>query len=141
VIASSLDRTTAPEILASAILLAVDQGANVINLSLGTTRSDAIVPLYRVCERAARAGVVIVAATARTGLRYPAGFANVISVGAGTRGGVYGYRCRDGDPEFLASGLRLDASNRSIESLPQVASMAAPRIVGLAALLLERWPG
>ncbi|HEX8904708.1 MAG TPA: S8 family serine peptidase, partial [Longimicrobiaceae bacterium] len=53
---------TSPEVIVAALDHAVEQRVDVVNLSLGTTREDALRPLYAACERARRAGAIVVAA-------------------------------------------------------------------------------
>lgn len=70
-------------IVASAIYYATDHGADVINLSLGTTSSNAGVTLADSIAYAADKGVIIVAAAGNFGSTatcYPAGNSNVIGV-------------------------------------------------------------
>ena len=69
--------------LAEGILTAVDNGANLINMSLGSYADSAT--LRQAIDYALNKGVVVVAATGNDGLEqvmYPAGYEGVISVGA-----------------------------------------------------------
>lgn len=70
-----------PEDIASAIDLAVDRGAKIVNISLSTLNADT--NLQRAVERAVRKGVIVVSSTA-SGLEnmrsYPASFPDVIGV-------------------------------------------------------------
>jgi len=73
---------TSPDMLARALDWAVTHGACVINVSLGTLVDTSAPLLYRACERARRAGVMIVAAAGvAERAAYPAAFDNVVSVG------------------------------------------------------------
>lgn len=74
---------TSVDALVAALHWAVDHQLDVVNMSLGTRRSDALRPLYLACERARRAGVLIVASAANDEERwsYPAVFESVIGVG------------------------------------------------------------
>jgi len=73
---------TSPDVLATALQWAVAHEARLINMSLGTLVDASAPALYRACERARGAGVVIVAAAgAADRTAYPAAFDNVLSVG------------------------------------------------------------
>lgn len=85
-------------LVAEAIMQAVDLGARVINISLGTT-GDSLM-LGRAVQYAESHGVVIVAAAGneqRTTLAYPAGYPGVISVGAVDAAGDQAYFSNSGD--------------------------------------------
>ncbi|SKA97926.1 thermitase [Prosthecobacter debontii] len=75
------ESTTA--LVAQGIMQAVDEGAVVINISLGTTGDSTV--LHRAIEYAQQQGVVVVAAAGndqQTALSYPAGYEGVVSVAA-----------------------------------------------------------
>ncbi len=89
------ESTTA--LVAQGILTAVDQGARVINISLGTN-ADAPV-LRRAVEYALERGVVIVAAAGNdqaNALAYPAGYTGVVSVAAVDANGVQAFFSNSG---------------------------------------------
>jgi len=103
------ESTTA--LVAQGILTAVDQGARVINISLGTN-ADAPV-LRRAVEYALERGVVIVAAAGNdqaTALAYPAGYSGVVSVAAVDANGVQAFFSNSG------SGLAVAAPGVGIVS-------------------------
>ncbi|HJU44244.1 MAG TPA: S8 family serine peptidase [Vicinamibacterales bacterium] len=56
--------------LVSAMEYALDNGAHIINLSLGTANRDHEADLARVVERAVRAGVIVIAAGEQDGVRW-----------------------------------------------------------------------
>jgi len=106
------DGTIPPRAEARAIRWAVDQGARVVNLSLGSTRdpSDPSVDGYSVVEQraieyAVRHGTLVVAAAGNGNdapqkpwpwASYPAAFPHVLAVGAyGRSGGVPSFSNRD----------------------------------------------
>ncbi len=96
------ESTTA--LVAQAILIAVDQGARVINISLGTN-ADAPV-LRRAVEYALERGVVIVAAAGNdqaTALAYPAGYTGVVSVAAVDANGVQAFFSNSGSGLVVAA--------------------------------------
>ncbi|MBV9774399.1 MAG: S8 family serine peptidase, partial [Gemmatimonadetes bacterium] len=130
--------------LRDALLWAVREGFDVINLSLWTPRPDALVPLYAACEEARAAGSIVVAAAPREADHaYPAVFDNVLSVGVGPHDGPFEYEYHAGAAvECLAAcgdrgwvtglgGERIRASG---------SSFAAPNVAGIVALLRERYP-
>jgi subtilisin len=85
-------RETSPIILARAIDRVAQIGVKVANLSLGTLRDDARRVLYEACERARRAGVILVAAAGNKndGWSYPAVFEPVLGVGVTRRSEMFG---------------------------------------------------
>ena len=72
---------TSPSVLIAAIDWAISHGRKLLNLILGTLRVDVVRDLYMACERATRAGVIVVAA-ARSADQwsYPAVFEPVLGV-------------------------------------------------------------
>lgn len=101
---SSLD--TSPRRLIMALQVAMDMGADVINLSLASRLEIAVPALYRACEMAMRANVVVVCAAMNgTNHGYPAVFDNVIGVQAGRTASLHDYHYRrDHELECLAGG-------------------------------------
>lgn len=91
--------------IAEGIYYAVDHGADVINLSLGGAASSNI---YDAVQAAARAGVIMVAASGNNGYNnvlYPAAFAEVIAVGAVDRNhNVAGYSNYGPELDLVAPG-------------------------------------
>ncbi len=143
--------------IADGIRFAVDEGAQVINLSLGSTRKSAI--LEDACRYAIRHGVTVVAAAGNQGRYqpgYPAGYPDVIAVAASRFDGrLAPYSNRGGKIDLTAPGgdMSVDQNGdgfpdgvwqNTIEPgnpagstyLPfQGTSMAAPHVAGAAALL------
>jgi subtilisin family serine protease len=126
-------------LVAQAILFAVENGANVINLSLGTTGESDL--LEEVVEEAAQSGVLVVAAAGNLGTSqevYPA--ANECALAVTSVGPA------DVRSDFASYGSWVDlaAPGESIYSAFPVdgyawwsgTSMAAPFVAGQAALLL-----
>jgi subtilisin family serine protease len=135
---------TSPRALVAALDWAVAHGARVVNLSLGTEREDAVRPLYAACERARRAGVIVVAAGGNFGETcYPAVFEPVIGVAMGLFGSPFEFRCRPGDAlEIEAWGVRQPVPRLGGRvAVTTGTSVAAPNVAGIVALLLERHPG
>ena len=124
--------------LAEAIVFATDQGADVINLSLGTARKSEL--LNDVTQRATQHGVVVVAAAGNLGTtarQYPAGSSCVLAVSA-----IKSNRTKANFANY-GSWVDLAAPGVSIYSaLPTSGygwwsgtSMATPLVAGQAALI------
>ncbi|NOZ49492.1 MAG: S8 family serine peptidase [Chloroflexi bacterium] len=126
-----------------AILYAVDNGAKVINLSLGSTsysRGEQNAIAYAVQH-----GVVVVAAAGNNGreiYHWPAAHADAIAVGATTATDTLASFSNRGDfvdvvaPGLMIWSLRMGGGYRTMSGT----SMATPHVAGLAALILSRNP-
>ena len=130
-------------LLIAAIEWTLDQGMDLINLSLGTTEVTYRDALERVCRQAADQGVLLVAAEHEEGREsYPAHLSQVIGVGSGKVQGFYKYHYRQGETiECIARG---DAQRlcwlEPSEIMTAGTSFAAPHITGLVALIREAHP-
>jgi len=134
---------TSPGAIVAAVDHAVRAGADVVNLSLGTTRADAVRPLYAACERARRAGSIVVAAGDNFGEEcYPAVFDHVIGVAMGVFSSPYEYRYRaDEALEAEAWGVRVPVATLGGRiALTTGTSVAAPHVAGIVALLRHLHP-
>jgi subtilisin family serine protease len=132
--------------VAAGIVYAVDQGANIINLSLGGHSNTQII--QDAVNYAAAQGVLVVAAAGngRTDtLFYPAALENVVAVGAtrndDTRWSLSNY----GEwVELSAPGYAVYSTYHDLNNYYQGytfmsgTSMAAPHVAGLAGLLLSQ---
>jgi subtilisin family serine protease len=134
---------TSVSIINSAIRWAIDHDLRLVNMSLGTLRDDALIPMYMGCEQAREQGVIMVAARHNSNLwSYPAVFENVIGVESGDFASPYDFIYRpDEATECIAMGrhrkvLWLQAWRKTMSGT----SFAAPNISGIVALLLERYP-
>jgi len=167
-----LDRDGAGKVsdVAEGIKWAVDNGACIINISLGAPSDDSI--LQSACEYATSRDVLIIAAAGNDGGRvsYPAAYSSVIAVGALTRDGSLAYYSNRGpELDLLApGGVVYDSDGRLVENgaagifqqtirgyneitgmtdySPIICayagtSMAAPHVTALAALLKSQVPG
>lgn len=136
-----------PENVARAILRAVDQGANVISLSLGATEDLGIKP---VIDYALSKGVVVVAAAGNDGggLNYPARYPGVLAIGSTDLSGnllPYSSRSDSADPRFFGApggsrsepfvGLDYGALGISPYGGWTGTSFAAPQVSALIALM------
>ena len=135
---------TSPGTLQAGLQYALDEGLHLVNMSLGTTLPRTLHPLYTLCEKARRAGAVVVAAghNGRT-WSYPAIFDPVIGVAAGRFESPYEFRYRP-DEAFECEGWGLEIPVLWLNGERPVkhgTSFAAPNITGIVALILERFPG
>jgi len=136
-----------PENVARAVLRAVDQGANVISLSLGATEDLGIKP---VIDYALSKGVVVVAAAGNDGgeLNYPARYPGVLAIGStDLSGNLLPYSSRSdpadsrffgapgGSPSELFVGLDYGALGISPYGRWKGTSFAAPQVSALIALM------
>lgn len=142
--------------VAIAIKTAVERGANIINLSLGSDKPISFIT--NAIDYAAANDVLIVAAAGNDGpyfasLDYPAAQSSVVAVGAiwtdrqvedwSSRGGnskTIPWLVEDGDIEFAAPGSNIESTwKNGGYALLSGTSMAAPFVSGLAAKYWSRF--
>lgn len=131
--------------VAGAIVHAVDNGAKVVNLSLGGTSADSEV-IRAAVDYAVTRNVTVIAAAGNTGdasLVYPAAFPNVISVGAHdpVSGTIADFSTRNNRVDFSAPGtniLSTTIGNSYIDQELDGTSFAAAHVSGIAALLISQ---
>ncbi len=122
---------------------AVDEGFDVVNLSLGTTRSEWALAFHEVCDRAYFGNTfVVTAANNVQRASYPSLFASVASVACNTSTDPLRFHANPQPPtEFLARGIEIevpwiDGGMTTITGN----SFAAPHIAAFAALVKSKHP-
>lgn len=134
---------TSPGTLEAALQWAIDAGVQVINVSLGTRLEGTLHPLYRACERARQAGIIIVAAGHNANdWSYPAIFENVIGVSAARFDNPYHFHYRaEHAMECVGWGVERPVLWVGGERVVRHGtSFAAPGVAGIVALIRERFP-
>jgi subtilisin family serine protease len=124
----------------SAIKWAVDQGADVINMSLGIRRSGGGLPHAEVIDYAKRKGVTVVAAAGNDGqeqLYYPGALEHVIAVGAVDESGdVASFSTFGAQVSMVAPGTNIYSSYLDDDyAFSTGTSHATPFVTGAVALL------
>lgn len=136
--------------LISGINYAVENGADIINMSWGIRSNSGT--LKTAIDKAAQAGCILIAAVGNDGdgtLQYPAAWDNVIGVGSTDRDGyLSNFSQRNGSVDVCAPGG--SKSGRQIYSLSYLSnnsllasdgtSFSAPAVAAAAALLKEADP-
>lgn len=124
----------------AAIKWAVDQGVDVINMSLGIRRSGGGLPHADVIDYARRKGVTVVAAAGNDGqeqLYYPGALAHVIAVGAMDDGGdVASFSTYGAQVSMVAPGTNIYSTYLDDDyAFSTGTSHATPFVTGAVALL------
>lgn len=131
------------EILVNGIKYAVEQGARIVNLSLGGKSCS--LTLANAINAAFDQGVLIVAASgndgSKTSMAYPARSPRVVSVGAVDQYDVEtSFSQRDETLDLLAPGVNILSTTIGEFVNMSGTSMAAPHVAGVAGLLWSRNP-
>jgi subtilisin family serine protease len=122
---------------------AIDEGYDLINLSLSTTRSEFQPTLHELADRAYfRRCLLVASAHNMPVLSFPWTFSSVISVASHDEADPMTYYYNPNPPaEFYARGVRVPVAwpgGREIHSTGN--SFAAPHITGICALILSKHP-
>lgn len=131
-------------VFAAGLEWCVDNGMQVVNLSLSTVNEDWYAGFHELCDMAANAGIVVVAAM--NNMRkpsYPSEFSSVLSVAAMPGNDPEQFACNPRPPaEWGAAGIDVDVpwlDGSTIRSTGN--SYASPVIAGHAARVLGAHPG
>lgn len=122
---------------------AVEQGFDVINLSLGTTRRDWALAFYEVCDQAYfRNCLLITAANNAVRPSFPSLYGSVTSVACNLATDPLRFHYNPDPPtEFLARGIDVDLAWKDGGRMTGTGnSYAAPHIAGIAALIRSKHP-
>ncbi|MEY2423270.1 MAG: hypothetical protein QOI95_3337 [Acidimicrobiaceae bacterium] len=122
----------------------IDNGMQVINLSLSTTNDDWYAGFHELCDLAAYAGIVVVAALNNERKpSYPAEFSSVLSVAAMRGDDRELFACNAHPPaEWGAPGIDVEVAWSEGKTIRSVGnSFAAPVIAGHAARIVGAHPG
>lgn len=147
-----LNGTCYTDDVAVAIKISVDDGANIINLSLGSDRPSVLID--EAVDYAVSKGVLVVAAAGNDGpypesIDYPAAKSKVVAVGAfdpnfkvadwssrGINSQTTPLVIEEKDMELVAPGVNIESTwNNGGYAILSGTSMAAPFVAGLAAKL------
>ena len=131
--------------LAKGIIAAVDAGANVISMSLGSYTNSAL--LKAAVDYAASAGVVLVGAAGNDGVNqvlYPAAYDNVIAVGAvDANANAAGFSNTGGEISLAAPGVGINSAWTEGSGIASFSGTSAgvPGVVGVIANILSDYGG
>ncbi len=132
--------------IAAGIIYAVDNGAKIINLSLGgAATSENAQPLCEAAAYAQQKGALLVAAAGNTGaaVLYPAACDGVLAVAATDRTDQRAVFSNFGpEVDLAAPGVDIYSTWPWLDGyfIKSGTSMAAPHVSGVAALVWSRWP-
>lgn len=130
-------------LFAAGLHWAIENGMQVINLSLGTTKRDFYAVLHELADTAYFRNIMLVAAANNLAVNsYPSLYASVISVACQEDPDPARY-CYNPTPpvEFSAPGIDVRVAWTGGSFVRGTGnSYAAPHIAGMAAQMLERWP-
>ena len=134
------DGKTTATALSTAINLAVEDGVDVINLSIGGTTESNL--LEQAIKNAYDKGVIIVVSAGNNGADtvkcYPASYDEVFAVAAMDKNGNRAFFSNFGDEvDFIASGYQVEVQGNKDVELVSGTSFSAPFITSVAAMSLS----
>lgn len=122
---------------------AVEEGFQIINLSLGTSRRDWALAFYEICDLAYfRNAFVVAAANNNPVVSFPGLFSSVASVACSPSTDPFEFHFNPSPPtEFLARGIDIEVAWRDGNTIRATGnSFATPHISGIAALICSKHP-
>jgi subtilisin len=135
--------TGSGDVLLAGLGWAVEQGFDVVNMSLSTTKRKFAAALHEIADTAYFKGTTIVASAHNMPVEsYPWRFASVISVGSHEDGDPFVFYANPEPPvEFFARGVDLRVAWLGGESVTCSGnSFATPHVSGLCALIRSKHP-
>jgi subtilisin family serine protease len=129
--------------LITGLAFAIEEGFDVINMSLSTARPEFRSRLAELCDRAYfRRTMLVVAAHNLPVESFPSNFASVISVASHAEADAMTYYYNATPPvEFYARGVRVDVASPGGRTTRNTGnSFAAPHVAGIVALILSIHP-
>jgi subtilisin len=130
-------------VFAAGVQWAIDNGMDVVNISMSTRRPAMFSTFHRIADRAYFAGTVLVSAINNVPVpSYPSEFASVISVASAPGEGPYALTYNPHPPvEFGAPGVSIELAWLGGSTTRATGnSFAAPRVAGLVTLLKSKHP-
>ncbi|HUJ55759.1 MAG TPA: S8 family serine peptidase [Gaiellaceae bacterium] len=131
------------ETMLAGLRWAIEQGFQVVNMSLSTTRTKYVERLHELADRAYFRRVLLVASAHNMPVEsFPWRFASVISVGSHEEPDPFTFFYNPSPPvEFFARGLDLDVAWLGGSTLRCTGnSFATPHVAGICALVLGKHP-
>jgi subtilisin len=136
--------TGSGRVMLAGLRWAIEQGFDVVNMSLSTTKKELATLLHELADDAYFRRTVLVASAHNMPVEsYPWRFSSVISVGSHEESDPLVYYFNPEPPvEFFARGLELDVAWLGGTTLRCTGnSFATPHISGICALILGKHPG
>ena len=130
-------------VLAAGLRWAVEEGFDIINLSLSTTKPQVVAVLHELADSAYfRRAVIVASAHNRTVESFPWRFSSVVSVGSHEGTDPMAFFYNPAPPvEFFARGVDLDVAWRGGGTLRSSGnSFATAHMSGICALILAKHP-
>lgn len=131
------------EVFLRGLAWAIEQGFDVINLSLGTSRRDWALSFYELCDQAYfRGSLVVTAANNLTEPSFPSLYSSVVSVACNRSTDPLRFHYNPDPPtEFLARGIDVEVPWSKGGTITATGnSYAAAHLAGIAALIRSKHP-
>src|SRR6059058_3292704 len=122
---------------------AIEQGFQIVNMSLSTTKKQYVDRLHELADAAYFKRTMLVASAHNMPVEsFPWRFASVVSVGSHESHDPYAYYYNPNPPvEFFARGLNVEIAWLGGETISATGnSFATPHIAGLSALIMSKHP-